>query len=250
MSILRDNVFTGSPMSRLEFATRLLAEGAAGQTGGVYNAGTLMLVSALFSSMPPETLIRMGDATTTSDMRLFRMLKRRQEGRITAEDRLRPIGPWPLCESGIRDFLSREIVNYVEVIRKSLMKERVDSGLPNHEYMYVVPASDSAEIAAPYSLEGLEREFRRAFSLMAEWHPDSAEHYRSELDDVRKLPAFLKWKVTSKGRSVVDPLSDVQATLLFLTNSPIRIESGDAWRYLNKITDEHIAASVRPGPQS
>lgn len=236
-------------MSRLEFATRLLAEAAAGQCGGVYNAGTLILASALFNSMPPETMIRMGDGTTQSDLRLFQTVERRQRGKITLDDRLRPKGPWPLCECGVRDFLAREMVDYVEVIRKRLMKERVASGRTSHEYMYVRSANDSAEIAAPYTMELLEGEFRRGLSLVSGWYPASATHYAVELNDVGKLTTFLKWNVTDKGRHLSDALSDTQATLLFLTNSPIRIGSGDAWRYLNKIVDEHIAAGkldIRP----
>ncbi|TAY79762.1 hypothetical protein [Rhizobium ruizarguesonis] len=240
MNPLRQHLFTGSPMSRLEFAIRLLAEGSAGPSGGVYSAGTLILASVLFSSMPPEPLIRLGGATTADDLHLFRTVARRQRGKYKAKDR-DGSGPWPHYECGVRDFLAREALRYSEEIRERLMSERLAAGFAKHQFMYVTSATDSAEIAAPYTLAILECEFRRALSVMKDRYPESYLHYKSELSEVSGLASFLTWNITPKGRRIDDPLNDVQATMLLYTNSPLRIESGEAWRYLNKITDEHVA---------
>lgn len=243
MSLLRDNIFTGNPMSRLEFAIRLLAEGAAGPSEGIYSAGTLILASALFNSMPPEALIRLGDGTTADDHRLFRTVTRRQRGKFKAGDR-DGSGPWPLYECGVRDFLAREALKYSEEIRERLVMERITAGFASHGYFYVTSASESAEIASPFTLLLLESELRRALAVMRELYPESHSHYREELSEVNRLTSFLRWNITPKGRRIDDPLNDIQATMLLYTNSPIRIESGDAWRYLNKITDEHMAKGV------
>jgi hypothetical protein len=239
MNPLRQHLFTGSPMSRLEFAIRLLSEGAAGPSG-VYSGGTLIIASALFSSMPPEALIRLGGATIADDLRLFRTVKRRQRGKYKAKDR-DGSGPWPHYESGVRDFLARETVRYCEEIRVRLMSERAAVGFAAHDFMYVASATDSAEIAAPYTSTMLENEFRRALAVMKDRYPESYLRYKSELSEVSGLASFLTWNITPEGRRIDDQLSDVQATMLLYTNSPLRIESGEAWRYLNKITDEHVA---------
>ncbi|TAV74784.1 hypothetical protein [Rhizobium leguminosarum] len=240
MNPLRQHLLTGNPMSRLEFAIRLLAIGAAGQSGGVYSAGTLILASALFSSMPPGALIRLGASTTAEDHRLFRTIKRRQRGKYNEKDR-DGSGPWPHYESGVRDFLAREFLRYSEEIRERLMSERLAAGFASHEFMYVTSATDSAEIAAPYTIANLDREFRSALAVMKNLYPESYLHYKSELSEVDSLTTFLAWDITPEGRRLRDPMNDVQATMLLYTSSPLRIEAGDAWRYLNKITDEHIA---------
>ncbi|TBC84259.1 hypothetical protein [Rhizobium ruizarguesonis] len=240
MNPLRQHLLTGSPMSRLEFAIRLLAIGAAGQSGGVYAAGTLILASAIFSSMPPETLVRLGDATTAEDLRVFSTVTRRQRGKYKPKDR-DGSGPWPHHSSGVRDFLARETVKYIEEIRERLMSERLAAGFASHEFMYVTSATDSAEIAAPYTMAILEREFRAALAVMKDLYPESYLRYEGELSEVASLTSFLTWEITPEGRRVDDPMNDVQATMLLYTSSPLRIETGDAWRYLNKITDEHIA---------
>lgn len=237
MSPLRDRLFTGSPMSRYEFAVRLLAEGAAAPSGGIYSAGTLIMASALFNSMPPDTLIRMGGLSTADDVRTFRTLARRQRGKFKEKDRDGSV-PWPHYECGVRDFLAREILRYVEEIRERLMSERRAAGFPEHGFMYVQSARDSSEIAAPYSLPALESEFRRALGVMGERYLESYSHYEGQLSEVGKLTSFLKWTITPKGRRIDDPLNDVQASLLLYTNSPIRIEAGDAIRYIGKITRE------------
>ncbi|MGR9436191.1 hypothetical protein ACU8OP_14445 [Rhizobium leguminosarum] len=240
MNPLRQHLLTGSPMSRLEFVIRLLAIGAAGPSGGVYSAGTLIFASVIFSSMPPEPLIRLGDAMTADDHRLFRTVERRQRGKYKPKDRYGS-GPWPHSASGVRDFLARETVRYIEEIRERLMSERLAAGFAGHDFMYVTSATDSAEIAAPYTMAILEREFRAAISVMKNLYPESYLHYESELSEVGSLTSFLTWNITPEGRRIDDPMSDVQATMLLYTSSPLRIETGDAWRYLNKITDEHIA---------
>lgn len=222
---------TGSPMSRLEFAIRLLAQGAAAPSGGIYSAGTLIIATALFSSMPPEALIRLGEGSTAGDLRLFDIVRRRQRRDFNAGDRDGK-GPWPHYESGVRDFLAREAYDYFEEIRKKLMSERLAAGFNSHEYFYVTSANDSGEIAAPYTLAVLESEFRRMLVVMKTLYPESHSRYEEELSNVGALTSFLRWKVTSEGRRIDDPLNDVQATLLLYTNSPIRIESGEAWRYL------------------
>ncbi|UIJ85290.1 hypothetical protein LZK77_16370 [Rhizobium leguminosarum] len=120
------------------------------------------------------------------------------------------------------------------------MSERFAAGFAGHDFMYVTSATDSAEIAVPYTLAILESEFQRALAVMKDRYAESYLRYKSELSEVSGLTSFLTWNITPQGRRVDDPLSDVQATLLLYTNSPLRIESGEAWRYLNKITDEHV----------
>lgn len=246
MNPLRDNVFTGNPMSRYEFAIRLLAEGAAGPSGGVYSAGTLIMVSALFSSMPPGALIRLGGTSTPDDLRLFRTVSRRQRGKLRAKDS-DGRGPWPHNECGVRDFLARELYTYVEEVRKRLMSERVAAGYPEHDFMYVMSGADSWEIAAPYTHETLDTEFRRALWVMRDRYPQSFLHYKADLSSTDDLTSFLRWTITANSRVIDDPLNDVQAAMLLFTNSPIRIEAGDAMRYLDKITDNHLAKGKLPG---
>jgi len=246
MNVLRKNIFTGNPMSRYEFAIRFLAEGAAGPNGGVYSAGTLIMVSALFSSIPPDVLIRLGENSTPDDLRLFRTVSRRLRGKLKPRDR-DGSGPWPHYRCGVRDFLAREVYVYGEKIRKSLMAERVAAGYPEHDNMFVMPAADSSEIAAPYSREVLGKEFRRALDVMKDRYPQSYLHYKAELPSVDSLTSFLRWTITADARVVDDPLTDIQATLLLFMNSPVRIELGDAMRYLDKITDEYIAKQKLPG---
>ncbi|MDR9763749.1 hypothetical protein RJJ37_29670 [Rhizobium redzepovicii] len=235
-------------MSRYEFAIRLLAEGAAATRGGTYSAGTLMMASALFSSMPPGTLIRMGDggSSTADDLRMFRIVARRQSGNINEKDR-DGSGPWPHHACGVRDFLAREVVRYIEEIREPLMSERRAAGLPNHDYQFVTSAADSSEIAAPYSLSTLDGEFRRALGVMEDRYPESHSYYEVELSSVDKLVSFLRWTITPSGRIVDDPLNDVQASMLLYLNSPLRIQAGDAMRYIEKITDVHPAKGKLPG---
>jgi hypothetical protein len=246
MNPLRDHLFTGSPMSRYEFAIRLLAEGTAKPSGGIYLAGTLIMASALFSSMPPDTLIRMGGAPTDDDLQMYVTVTRRQRGKFKRKDRY-GTGPWPHYECGVRDFVAREMLRYVEEIRKRLMSERLAAGYPDHEFLYVQSATDSSEIAAPYSLAAVESEFRRALGVMEERYPKSYLCYADQLSGVGSLTSFLRWTITPEGRRIDDPLTDVQASLLLYTNSETRIEAGDALRYLDKITDEYIAAGGLSG---
>ncbi len=77
--------------------------------------------------------------------------------------------------------------------------------------------------------------------------PESFYHYQAELHGVGTLTSFLKWTVTLKGRRINDPLSDVAASLILYLNSPIRIEAGDAKRYIDRITDGPLAKTRLPG---
>ncbi|WP_434711564.1 hypothetical protein NMA58_18615 [Rhizobium sp. YTUHZ045] len=246
MNTLRDHLFTGSPMSKYEFAIRFLAEGAAAPSGGIYSAGTLIMAQALFNSVPPDTLIRMGGASTADDARIFRTISRRRRGKFKEMDR-DGSGPWPHHPSGVRDFLAREVVRYVEEIRTRLMSERCAAGFPDHEHMFVTSGVDSSEIAAPYSVSILDGEFRRALGVMENLYPESYLRHKEELSSVDRLVSFLRWTITPSGRVIDDPLNDVQASLLLYTNSPIRIEAGDAMRYIDEITNAHMVKGKLPG---
>ncbi len=234
---LRGHLFTGNPMSRYEFALRLL--GGASK-GGTYTAGTMIFANALLSSMPIEALIRLGAVPTAHERRLYRILRRRQRGQFTAKDK-DGSGPWPFHAGDVRDFLAREQVKYVTEIRDGLMAQRLMAGFPDHEYMYVRSASESAEIAAPYTLPVLEREFTHALKVMGDLYPESHAYYCQELSEVGKLSSFLRWKITPEGRRIDDPLTDLQAVLLLYMDSPVRIEAGDAMRWLDRLTDDYIA---------
>ncbi|MDX1006559.1 hypothetical protein GOE08_06620 [Sinorhizobium medicae] len=142
---------------------------------------------------------------------------------------------------------AKYIYIYVEKIRKRLMSERVAAGYPEHDCMYVMSAADSSEIAAPYTRAALDKEFRRALEVMRERYPQSYLHYEADLPTADNLTSFLRWTIAPNFRVIDDPLNDVQATLLLFLNSPIRIEAGDAMRYLDKITDEHISRGKLPG---
>lgn len=237
MNALRDNLFTGSPMSRYEFAIRLISEGAAPPRAGIYPAGTLLMANALFSSMPIETLLRMGGPSTAEDVRLSRIVERRQRGKLNDRDRAGD-GPWPHHPCGVRDFMAREIYQYVEEVRERLMSERRSAGLSEHGYIFVTSAAESSEIASPYTLAVLEEDFRRALKVLGDRYPESYARYEDELSSVDRLGVFLRWKLTPGGRVVDDPLNDVQASLLLHLNSPMRVEAGDAMKYINSITDQ------------
>lgn len=208
---------TGTPMSSLEFAIRLLAEAL--QTPGTvgYDANWILASQLLFNSASLGYCLRVGVNETEQDAAHFEVLDRRADGLfLDADIELERGGPWPLSPgSQVADFIVSRVEHYVEVMRSDLMKGWTGAGNRVHAHMYVRSTdAPGRPLGGPLTEDEVWERLLRALDFMEMQYPVSTARHRPRLMSADDFTRFLRWKLEADGRHTWDLLTDYRALLI------------------------------------
>lgn len=208
---------TGTPITRLEFAVRLLSEALPTHWRG-YDGIWLVVASMLFNSAPLEFLLNLGASPRDySQLEQLRKLERRCFG-LSSPGESDESGPWPVGgNSQVFEFLILRILHYQNITRPMAMIARAKNGGSEHDHVFV-HLEESERCGDPLTADDVWICVRSGLERMKHAYPISYARYEPILRSRDDLSSFLRWANGPKGREPVDRLDDALAFQL-LENS-------------------------------
>lgn len=234
---------TGTPITRLEFAVRLLSEALPTHWRG-YDGIWLVVAAMLFNSAPLNFLLNLGAPPRDyRQLELFRKLERRCSG-LSSRGDPDEAGPWPVGGSSqVISFLVLRMLHYQNITRPMAMIVRAENGGSEHGYVYV-HLDEPERCGDPLTADDVWACVRSGLDQMKHEYPISYARYEPVLRSRDDLSSFLRWANGPKGREPVDRLDDARAYQL-LENS----ERNRGWSVEFRDDLETWAAIVNRKPE-
>ena len=202
---------TGTPMSRLEFAVRLVGEALPIPSLG-YDGQWLVIMSLLFNSAPIDYLLGIGsnDGYLQSKQR-DRLILRTTVRRYDTEELGQ--GPFPIPHtSKVGDFYALRIMHFRNVARPIAMIVRKRRGSEVHPHVFVKLCSDPDDVIGdPVTRDDVLRDMSAGLAFMKSKYPVSHARYEPGLRSPEDFNKFLRWTMGPSGRETVDQLEDAKA---------------------------------------
>lgn len=201
---------TGTPITRLEFAIRLLSEALPTHWRG-YDGIWLVVASMLFNSAPLKFLLNLGAPPRDySQLEQLQKLERRCFG-LSAAAEPDESGPWPIgSNSKVFEFLILRMLHYKNITRPMAMIARAKNGGSEHDYVFV-HLEESERCGDPLTSDDVWICVRSGLDHMKHKYPVSYARYEPVLRSRDDLSSFLRLTNGPKGREPVDRLDDALA---------------------------------------